>query len=279
MKPFISKRSLYKVAVHATLILILGAVAFPVYFAFVMGTQTHRDAYAFPPRLVPGSQFWSNVVEVWHRVNLGRLMLNSTIVALAVTAGKIILSILAAFAFTHFHFRGRILLFPLSMITQMLPLPVRIVPAYGLMANFGWLNTYYALIIPYLASTTGLLLFRQFFLTVPDELPDAARVDGAGPLRYLLSILLPLSRTNIAALFVIEFVYMWNEYLWPLIVTTAPQMRVAQIGLKMLITTERTAAEWNIIMAGAILVMLPPLVVLIVMRRQFAQGIAMQSTK
>jgi len=147
------------------------------------------------------------------------------------------------------------------------------------MASFHWLNTYYALIIPYLASTTGILLFRQFFLTVPDELPDAARVDGAGPLRYLWSVLVPLSKTNIAALFVIEFVYMWNEYLWPLLVTTNPSLRVAQIGLKMLLTTERTVAEWNVIMAGTILVMLPPLVVLILMRRQFAQGIAMQSTK
>ncbi|MCR4392432.1 MAG: ABC transporter permease subunit [Candidatus Acetothermia bacterium] len=274
-----SRKTLYKLGLHATLILILIAVAFPLYFAFVMGTLTHQEAYAFPPKLIPGTQFFANVTEAWHRVNLGRLMANSALVALSVAVGKSVLSVLAAFAFTHFHFRGRILLFPLSMITQMLPLPVRIVPAYGLMASFGWLNTYYALIIPYLASTTGLLLFRQFFLTVPDELSDAARVDGAGPLRYLWNVLIPLSKTNIAALFVIEFVYMWNEYLWPLIVTTAPQMRVAQIGLKMLITSERTAAEWNIIMAGTILIMLPPLVVLIVMRRQFAQGIAMQSTK
>ncbi|MBC7093462.1 ABC transporter permease subunit [Candidatus Bipolaricaulota bacterium] len=274
-----SRKTLYKVGLHATLLLILIAVAFPLYFTFVMGTLTHQEAYAFPPKLVPGNQFFANVTEAWHRVNLGRLMANSALVAVAVAVGKIVLSVLAAFAFTHFHFRGRILLFPLSMITQMLPLPVRIVPAYGLMASFGWLNTYYALIIPYLASTTGLLLFRQFFLTVPDELSDAARVDGAGPLRYLWNVLIPLSKTNIAALFVIEFVYMWNEYLWPLIVTTAPQMRVAQIGLKMMITSERTAAEWNIIMAGTILIMLPPLVVLIVMRRQFAQGIAMQSTK
>lgn len=279
MRRLVSRKALYKLGVHATLILILLAVAFPVYFAFIMGTQTHQDAYAFPPKLVPGGELWRNLTAVWHRVNLGRLMVNSTVVAVAVTVGKILLSVMAAFAFTHFRFRGRILLFPLSMITQMLPLPVRIVPAYGLMASFGWLNSYYALIIPYLASTTGLLLFRQFFLTVPDELPDAARVDGAGPLRYLVSVLLPLSKTNIAALFVIEFVYMWNEYLWPLIVTTAPQMRVAQIGLKMMITTERTAAEWNIIMAGALLIMLPPLVVLVALRRQFAQGIAMQSTK
>ncbi len=279
MRWAMSKKTLYKIGVHGTLILILAAVAFPLYFTFVMGTLNHQEAYAFPPKLIPGNRLFANVAEAWQRVDLGRLMVNSAVVALAVTVGKILLSILAAFAFTHFHFRGRILLFPLCMITQMLPLPVRIVPAYGLMASFGWLNTYYALIIPYLASTTGLLLFRQFFLTVPDELPDAARVDGAGPLRYLWHVLIPLSRTNIAALFVIEFVYMWNEYLWPLIVTTDPKMRVAQIGLKMLITTERTTAEWNIIMAGTLVIMLPPLVILILLRRQFAQGIAMQSTK
>lgn len=269
----------YKIMVHGILLLSVVAIAFPVYFAFVMATLTHQEAYAFPPKLIPGDQLLSNVSTAWTRLNMGRLLLNSSVVALTVSFGKIALSIMAAFAFTHFRFRGRMLLFPLCMITQMLPLPVRIIPAYELMASFGWLNTYYALTIPYLASTTGLLLFRQFFLTVPDELPDAARVDGAGPLRYLWHVLIPLSRTNIAALFVIEFIFMWNEYLWPLMVTTKPEMRVAQIGLKMLITTERTAAEWNIIMAGALLVMLPPLVILIAMRRQFAQGIAMQSTK
>jgi len=273
------RRNLYTIGLHVTLALILVGIAFPVYFAFVIATHTYEDAYSFPPKLLPGNQFFVNVLEAWHRTNMGRLMLNSAVVAISVSFGKIVLSILAAFAFTHFQFRGRVLLFPMCMVTQMLPLPVRIVPAYQLMASFGWLNTYYALIIPYLASTTGILLFRQFFLTVPDELPDAARVDGAGPLRYLWSVLLPLSKTNIAALFVIEFVYMWNEYLWPLIVTTNPNIRVAQIGLKMLLTTERTVAEWNIIMAGTILVMLPPLVILILMRRQFAQGIAMQSTK
>ena len=147
------------------------------------------------------------------------------------------------------------------------------------MANMGWLNTYRALTIPYLASTTGIILFRQFYMTVPEELADAARVDGATPMQYLRSILIPLSWTNIAALLVIEFVYMWNEYLWPNIVTTASDMRVAQMGLRMLYTSERGAAEWNIIMAGTLVIMLPPLIVLILFRKQFAQGIAMQTTK
>jgi sn-glycerol 3-phosphate transport system permease protein len=275
----IRRKTLLNLATHLTLIVILIAVAFPMYYTIVMGTHTHRDAYAFPPILVPGDQLLENVQRAWNRINLGRLMLNSLFIAVAVSVGKIILSIMAAFAFTHFKFRGSWLLFPLTMITQMLPLPVRILPAFYLMASFGWLNTYYALIIPYLASTTGIILFRQFYLTVPDELSDAARVDGASPLQYLWHILIPLSITNIAALFVIEFVYIWNEYLWPLVVTTDADLRVAQIGLRMLYTTERAAAEWNIVMAGTFLIMLPPLVVLILMRKQFAHGIAMQSTK
>ena len=275
----IKRKTLLNGLTHVILITTLVAVAFPVFFTIVMGTHTHRDAYAFPPILIPGDQLWVNMTRAWERINLGRLMLNSLFIAVAVAVGKIVLSILAAFAFTHFRFRGSFLLFPLTMITQMLPLPVRILPAYYLMASFGWLNTYWALTVPYLASTTGIILFRQFYLTVPDELADAARVDGASPLQYLWYILVPLSKTNIAALFVIEFVYIWNEYLWPLVVTTQADMRVAQIGLRMLYTTERAAAEWNIVMAGTFLIMLPPLVVLILMRRQFAHGIAMQSTK
>jgi len=275
----IKRKTLLNGLTHLVLITTLVAVAFPVFFTIVMGTHTHRDAYAFPPILIPGDQLWINITRAWDRINLGRLMFNSLYIAVVVAVGKIIFSILAAFAFTHFRFRGSFLLFPLTMITQMLPLPVRILPAYYLMASFGWLNTYWALTVPYLASTTGIILFRQFYLTVPDELADAARVDGASPLQYLWYILVPLSKTNIAALFVIEFVYIWNEYLWPLVVTTQADMRVAQIGLRMLYTTERAAAEWNIVMAGTFLIMLPPLVVLILMRRQFAHGIAMQSTK
>ncbi len=275
----IKRKTLLNGLTHVILITTLVAVAFPVFFTIVMGTHTHRDAYAFPPILIPGDQLWVNMSRAWDRINLGRLMLNSLFIAIAVSVGKIVLSVLAAFAFTHFRFRGSFLLFPLTMITQMLPLPVRILPAYYLMASFGWLNTYWALTVPYLASTTGIILFRQFYLTVPEELSDAARVDGATPLQYLWHILIPLSKTNIAALFVIEFVYIWNEYLWPLVVTTQADMRVAQIGLRMLYTTERAAAEWNIVMAGTFMIMLPPLVVLILLRKQFAHGIAMQTTK
>ena len=264
---------------HLALIALVVLLAFPVYYALVTSTLTFREAYQYPPRLLPGGELWHNLQEAWVRAKFGRLFFNSTVISLVVAFVKIVLSLLAAFAYTHFRFRGAGFLFALSMITQMLPLPVRILPTYELMDRFHWINTYYALTVPFFASTTGILLFRQFFLTVPRELSDAARVDGAGPMRYFWQILVPLSRTNIAALFVIEFIFMWSQYLWPLIVTNSADMRVVQIGLKMLIASEQIAPEWNVIMAGTVIAMVPPLVVLIALRKSFAQGIAMQSEK
>ncbi|WP_293169661.1 ABC transporter permease subunit [Oceanithermus sp.] len=264
---------------HAALIALVIVLAFPVYYALVTSTLSFREAYQYPPRLLPGGEFWNNVREAWVRADFGRLFFNSTAISLVVAFVKIVLSLLAAFAYTHFRFRGAGFLFALSMITQMLPLPVRILPTYELMDRFHWIDSYYALTVPFFASTTGILLFRQFFLTVPRELSDAARVDGAGPMRYFWQILVPLSRTNIAALFVIEFIFMWSQYLWPLIVTNSADMRVVQIGLKMLIASEQIAPEWNVIMAGTVIAMVPPLVVLIALRKSFAQGIAMQSEK
>lgn len=213
-------------------------------------------------------------------MNLGRLLFNSTLISVAVSAGKILLSLLAAFAFTYFgDFRGKTTFFILILITHMLPLPIRIVPTFELVEDFGWMNTYYALTIPFFASATGTLLFRQFFLTVPNDLADAARMDGAGPMKFLWKILVPLSKTNMLALFMIEFIYMWNQYLWPLIVTHSDDMRVVQIGLKMLLAGEEQAAEWNVIMAGTILAMLPPLLILLILQGSFVKGFAMRQEK
>ncbi|HXZ50072.1 MAG TPA: ABC transporter permease subunit [Usitatibacter sp.] len=264
-------------ATHGVLIALVVVLAFPVFYALVVSTLTFQQAYVYPPRLVPGTELWPNVVEAWNRVHMGRLFWVTTIISVATAVVKIVLSLMAAYAYTHFRFRGRALLFPMTMVTQMLPLPVRILPTYELMADFHWINTYSALMFPFFASTTGILLFRQFFLTVPRDLPDAARIDGAGPIRYFLDVLVPISRTNIAALFVIEFIYMWSEYLWPLIVTNTEDMRVVQIGIKMLIATDQISPAWNVIMAGTIVAMLPPLVVLMAFRRSFAEGIAMQA--
>jgi sn-glycerol 3-phosphate transport system permease protein len=275
----LNRRILKDSATHVALITLVLFIAFPVIYAIITSTLSFQQAYMFPPRLIPGNQFWKNVAVAWDRVNMGRLFLNSTYMSVSVALVKVLLSLMAAFAYTHFKFRGRALLFPMSMITQMLPLPVRILPTYELMATFHWINTYWALTVPFFASTTGILLFRQFFLTVPRDLSDAARVDGAGPMRFFIETLIPISRTNIAALFVIEFTFMWSQYLWPLIVTTTREMRVVQIGLKMLIASEQIAPAWNVIMAGTIIAMLPPLVVLTVFRKSFAEGIAMQSEK
>ena len=274
-----TRKTRHEIFIHAILILLVIILAFPVFFALVTSTLSFQESYQYPPKLTPGNQFMNNLKEAWVRVNIGRLFFNSTLISVVVAIVKTILALLAAFAYTHFKFRGQGLLFSMCMITQMLPLPVRIIPTYQLMATFNWINSYYALMVPFFASTTGLLLFRQFYMTVPADLPDAARVDGAGPMRYFLQILVPISKTNIAALFVIEFIFMWSQYLWPLIVTTTGEMRVIQIGIKMLLASEQIAPEWNVIMAATVMAMLPPLVVLLVLRKSFVEGIAMQTTK
>ena len=274
-----TKKTRHEIFIHAILILLVIVLSFPVFFALVTSTLSLQESYQFPPKLIPGNQFMNNLKDAWERINMGRLFFNSTLISVVVAIVKTILALVAAFAYTHFKFRGQGLLFSLCMITQMLPLPVRIIPTYQLMASFNWINSYYALMVPFFASTTGLLLFRQFYLTVPRDLPDAARVDGAGPMRYFLQILVPISKTNIAALFVIEFIFMWSQYLWPLIVTTTGEMRVIQIGIKMLLASEQIAPEWNVIMAATVIAMLPPLIVLLVLRKSFVQGIAMQTTK
>ena len=275
----LSRKTRYKLLTHGLLILLVIVIAFPIIFALITSTLNFQQSYEYPPRLIPSTHFFANATVAWNRINMGRLMLNTSFIAIVVSVAKIILALMAAFAYTHFKFRGRSLLFPMTMITQMLPLPVRIVPTFQLMATFDWINSYYALTIPFFASTTGILLFRQFFMTVPRDLPDAARVDGASPMRYFLQILVPISKTNIAALFVIEFIFMWSQYLWPLIVTTTGEMRVIQIGIKMLLASEQIAPEWNVIMAGTVIAMVPPLIVLILFRKSFTQGIAMQSQK
>jgi len=274
-----TRKTRHEIFIHAILIILVIVLAFPVFFALVTSTLSFQESYEYPPKLIPGDQFTNNLKEAWERVNIGRLFFNSTLISVVVAIVKTILALLAAFAYTHFKFHGQGLLFSLCMITQMLPLPVRIIPTYQLMATFNWINSYYALMVPFFASTTGLLLFRQFYLTVPADLPDAARVDGASPMRYFLQILVPISKTNIAALFVIEFIFMWSQYLWPLIVTTTGEMRVIQIGIKMLLASEQIAPEWNVIMAGTVIAMLPPLIVLLVLRNSFVQGIAMQTSK
>jgi sn-glycerol 3-phosphate transport system permease protein len=264
---------------HGLLLLCVAVTCFPVLYALLVSTFDFQQIFIYPPRLIPGTSLLENVRLAWTKVGLGRLLANSFLISISVALGKIVLATLAAFAFTYFRdFPGKNILFVVILITHMLPLPVRIVSTFQLMDNLGWVNTYYALTIPFFASATGTLLFRQFFLTVPQSLSDAARIDGAGPMRFLTRILVPLSYNNLMALFMVEFVYMWNEYLWPLIVTTSNEMRVAQIGIKMLVATD-AQAEWNVIMAGVILVMLPPLLILLLFQNHFMRTVTFGQEK
>ncbi len=269
-----------KIVLYILLTVILLIVLFPLYYAAVMSSLPDDEVYAYPPKFFFGRNLIDNMVRAWNTVNMGRLMFNSLFTATSVAFAKIFFSILAAFAFTYFgNFKGKGFFFAMILITHMLPLPIRIVPTFELVKRFNWIDTYYALTFPFFASATGTLLFRQLFLTVPANLADSARIDGAGPMRFLLKILIPLSKTNVGALFLIEFIYIWNEYLWPLIITNSNDMRVVQIGLKMLLASEAMAADWNTIMAGTILALLPPLVILLTFQNTFMVGFGLKEEK
>jgi sn-glycerol 3-phosphate transport system permease protein len=259
---------------HAILSAAVVVIAFPLYYAFVISTQTQSEASTLPPRLLPSTALLENYAEAWRRANLARLLLNSAVMALAVAAGKIAISLLSAFAIVYFNFRGKQLVFWMIFVTLMLPVPVRIVSTYEVISQLGWVNTYWGLTVPLMASATGTFLFRQFFQTIPDSLAEAAQLDGAGPLRFLWSFLLPLSGANIAALFVILFVYGWNEYLWPLMITTTGDMRTAVVGIEALVPRGGSQLpEWNVIMAAAVTVLVPPVAVIVMMQRWFVKGL------
>ncbi len=278
----ISKKLTYKkidrIISHTIMISVLVIVLFPMLYAIIVSTQTSGEYFKFPPRLLPGKGTLANYHEAWTSANLGRLLMNSLFMSLAVAFGKIILSIFAAFSFVFYDFKGKGFFFIVILITQMLPLPVRIVPTYQLMSSMHWVNTYWALTIPFFASATGTLLFRQLYMTVPGSFVDAAKVDGASPLKFLWHVVIPLSKTNISALFLIEFIFIWNQYLWPLIVANADRIRVIQIGLKSLVDTD-AAVNWNIVMAGTVLAMIPPLIVLILFQSSLIKGLALSSNK
>lgn len=226
-----------------------------------------------PQKLWPSGYLWQNYLKIWNRINLGHLLLNSAIVALGVSIGKIVISILSAFAIVYFNFRGKQIFFWMIFVTLMLPVPVRIISTYQVVSQLGWIDTYSGLIIPLIASATATFLFRQFYLTIPDELVDAAKMDGSGPLRFLWSILLPNSGPNIAALFVVMFIYGWNQYLWPLMVTNSDKMRVVVVGIASTIPTGTQLPEWNLVMAVAIMALLPPVLIVILMQRYFMHGL------
>ena len=261
---------------HAVMILGVMVVAFPLYLALVASTHTAADIVQAPMPLLPGGEMWANYKaalfgsgKLGSNTNVVHMMWVSFVTAIIITVGKIAISLLSAFAIVYFRFPFKMLCFWAIFLTLMLPVEVRILPTYKVVADLGLLNTYGGLTLPLIASATATFLFRQFFLTVPDELVEAARMDGAGPMRFFKDVLVPLS-----ALFVIQFIYGWNQYLWPLLMTTTEDMYPVVIGIKRMVGGGGEASiDWNIAMATAILAMLPPAAVVILMQKWFVKGL------
>ncbi|MFN3576846.1 MAG: ABC transporter permease subunit [Tabrizicola sp.] len=303
----IERTPILNLATHLILVFGLAIILVPIWLAFVAATHDLQAVNSAPVEFWPGDRFWPNLKEAWAQSDFGRKFVNSFIVATGVVVGKVTLACITAFALVFFRFRGRMVIFWMIFITLMLPLEVRIVPTYAVAANalspfqaildatgitgllnslsglelsleWNLLNSYTGLILPLVATATGTFLYRQFFLTIPDELVEAARMDGAGPLRFLWDVLIPLSRTNIAALATIMFVYAWNQYLWPLLVITDRAnygMVVVQLSdlVPDQLTTGGGTPTWHLAMAATLVVMLPPILVVIFMQRWFVRGL------
>jgi sn-glycerol 3-phosphate transport system permease protein len=298
----IERTPIFNIISQVVLFLGLLLAIFPFAIVLIAATHNIRDVNMVPMPLWPGHDLFANIAEAWTRADFGVKITNSIIFAAGTAIGKVIVSAITAYSIVFFGYRGRMLIFWLVFVTLMLPLEVRIVPTYAVAANvlspyqgllditgitwlvnalagvqislnFGLLDSYPGLILPLVATATGTFLYRQFFLTLPDELVEAAKMDGAGPLRFFWDMILPLSRTNIAALFTIMFVWAWNEYMWPLLVTTDPAKRIATVGLLDLVPGPDATPDWNIAMAGTLIVMIPPLVVVALAQRLFVRGL------
>ena len=274
----VENRPWLSVLTHLVLIAGVIIIVFPVYVALVAATHGPSAMASGTMPLLPGGELWANIQQVLTEERRGvaqfwLMAWNSLWMAVIITAGKIAISIISAYAIVYFRFPGRVLAFWIIFITLMLPVEVRIIPTFKVVADLGLLNTYLGLTLPLIASATATFLFRQFFMTIPDELMEAARVDGAGPIKFFFDILLPLSRTNIAALCVILFIYGWMQYLWPMLVTTDPKYYTLMMGVKRMASVADGSPEWNIIMAAVILAMLPPILIVIFMQRLFVKGL------
>jgi sn-glycerol 3-phosphate transport system permease protein len=276
----VENRPWLTVVSHAVLIAGIAVIAFPLYVTFVASTLTLDQILQVPMPLVPGDRLWENYSRALTAgasgaaaAPVGRMMLNSLVMAVAIALGKIAISLIASFAIVYFRFPLRTFFFWMIFVTLMLPVEVRIIPTYKVVSDLGMLNSHVGLTLPLIASATATFLFRQFFLTIPEELAEASRIDGAGPVRFFFDVVLPLSKTSIAALFVIQFIYGWNQYLWPLLVTTDESMYTVVIGIKRMILGGDALTEWNVVMATAMLALLPPALVVVLMQKWFVKGL------
>ncbi|MGL4288490.1 MAG: sn-glycerol-3-phosphate ABC transporter permease UgpE [Phreatobacter sp.] len=276
----VERKSFLDFLPHLILLIGIAIVAFPVYVAFVASTWDASTIANGQMPLWPGPHFLENYYKTIFvgtasstREPVGGMMLNSLVMAMVIAVGKIMISIISAFAVVYFRFPFRMAAFWVIFMTLMLPVEVRIYPTYKVVADLGLLDTYTGLTVPLIASATATLLFRQFFMTVPDELVEASKIDGASAMQFFKDTLLPLSITSIAAMFVIQFIYGWNQYLWPLLITTRDDMQTIVIGIKKMIVTQDALTEWQLAMATAILAMLPPVFVVVVMQKLFVKGL------
>ncbi|MDX1736755.1 MAG: sn-glycerol-3-phosphate ABC transporter permease UgpE [Alphaproteobacteria bacterium] len=277
----VENRPLLTFVSHFILLLGIAIVAFPVWVTFVASTHEEVRMMQAPMPIWPGDHFFENFKQTLFGSGLSgtetapvwKMLLNSLAMALMISIGKIAISLISAFAIVYFKFPFRMFFFWMIFVTLMLPVEVRILPTFEVIANLGMLDSYWGLSVPLIASATATFMFRQVFLTIPDEMLESARVDGAGPLRFFWDILLPLSRTNIAALFVILFIYGWNQYLWPLLITTDQDMTTIVMSIKQMLEAAEQSPQWNIIMMTALLAMLPPVFVVVGMQKLFVQGL------
>jgi sn-glycerol 3-phosphate transport system permease protein len=273
------KRTVHVIIKEVALIVITIIMLLPILLSITMSFETPSEVFTYPPRIFPNTLYFGNYVNAFNSIKLGRLLINTIIMSVIIVAGKTVFGILAGYAFANFKFKGSSLLFALLFVTIFMPAEmIMIVPLYKLMVSLHWVNTYWALTIPFIASATSVFLMRQYFLTIPKELEDAARIDGAGSIKYLTKILIPLSKTMIGSVIVINFVYAWNFYLWPLVVINSNSMQTAQIGLQMLMTTGATR-NWGIITAGTIIVLAPVLILFFAVQNLFVQGIVTTGLK
>ena len=273
------KRSRSKsILIHAALIIVVFLLLSPVLVAITKSTQTRAQIYHFPPVLGFGSSMIQNYTSAWTHFNLGTYMKNSLIIATVVTVAKTVLSMLTGMALVYFDFPLKNWIFYFILFTLMMPTQILIIALFNLVSNFGLGNTYAALTMPFLASATGVFLFRQHFSSISPHLADAARVDGAGPVRFLWSVLVPMSWNTIAALGLIQFIYMWNQYLWPLVIIRQSSRQVVQVGLRSM-TAQQDVTNWGVVMAGAVLAMLPALLIFVGLQEQFTKGFVLGKDK
>lgn len=262
--------------VHLLLWIACLIIGFPLFYAILVSTQNNGELFSY--RFLPGSSFENNWNIVMNIAHLGNYMVNSIVIALAITAGKTILSLLAGLAFVYFRFPGKWIVFGFVLITLMMPTEILVIALFRFVNLLGWGNTYVALIVPFIASATGSFLFRQHFANIPAELSEAAQLDGATPLQFLFRVLVPMSWNTIGALVVIQFVYAWNMYLWPAMIIQGQERQVVQVGLRTLISAD-TGISFGPLMMGAVIASIPPIVVFIILQKQFMSGFALSRDK